>query len=86
MGGMAGTRLSVGLCWVSLLFEVLRSCLVWIRSRSLAGSWLVLFPIPHAKELLPLPGIPWKSPWLLVAPDQQFFLAFPAIQGIQKDH
>lgn len=28
---------------------------------------LVLCSIPHAKELLPLPGIPWKSPWLLFA-------------------
>lgn len=62
-----------------LLFEVLRSCLVWIRSWSLAGFWLVLCPVPRAKELLPLPGIPWKSLWLLVAPEQQFCLAFPGI-------
>lgn len=94
-GGLAGTRLSVGLCWVSLLFELLRcwdegvrSCLVWIRTGLwlAAGAWLVLCLIPHARELFPLPGIPWKILWLLVAPAQQFLLAFPGKGGIQKGH
>lgn len=52
-GGLAGTRLSGGLCWVSLLFGVLRSwaeglrsCLAWIRTGSLACSWILALPHP----------------------------------------